>query len=53
MTVHNAAQWLEEALDSVHSQTFTGSLELSVFDDASTVSASLYCDQLGHFLVII
>ena len=37
MPIHNAAEWLEEALHSVLRQTFTGSLELSVFDDASTV----------------
>ena len=38
MTVHNAAEWLEAALRSVLQQTFTGRMELSVFDDASTVS---------------
>jgi len=37
MTVYNASKWLEEALGSVASQTFAGSLELSVFDDTSTV----------------
>ena len=37
MPIHNADEWLEEALQSVLRQTFTGSLELSVFDDASTV----------------
>lgn len=36
MPVHNAAQWLEECLQSVLNQDFTGSMELSVFDDAST-----------------
>ena len=38
MPMRNAARWLEEALQSVAAQTFAGSLELSVFDDASTVS---------------
>ena len=41
MTMHNAAQWLEEALQSVMAQTFAGSLELSVFDDASTVCRAI------------
>lgn len=36
LPVHNAAQWLEECLESILNQDFTGSLELSVFDDAST-----------------
>ena len=37
MSVFNASKWLEEVLSSVAVQTFVGSLELSVFDDASTV----------------
>uniref|UniRef100_A0A8C6TVM1 UDP-GlcNAc:betaGal beta-1,3-N-acetylglucosaminyltransferase-like 1 n=2 Tax=Neogobius melanostomus TaxID=47308 RepID=A0A8C6TVM1_9GOBI len=36
MPVHNAAQWLEECLQSILNQDFPGSMELSVFDDAST-----------------
>ncbi|XP_055013903.1 UDP-GlcNAc:betaGal beta-1,3-N-acetylglucosaminyltransferase-like protein 1 isoform X1 [Boleophthalmus pectinirostris] len=36
MPVHNAAHWLEECLESILHQDFTGSMELSVFDDAST-----------------
>ena len=39
MPVYNAANWLQETLESVCRQTFTGSLELSVFNDASTVSS--------------
>ena len=35
--VFNAAQWLEESFHSVLLQTFTGSLEVSVYNDASTV----------------
>ena len=38
MTVHNAAEWIEDALRSILAQTFQGKLELSLFDDASTVS---------------
>ncbi|CAL8285546.1 unnamed protein product [Arctogadus glacialis] len=34
--VHNASCWLEECLQAVLNQDFTGSLELSVYDDAST-----------------
>ncbi|KAG7270767.1 hypothetical protein CRUP_019407 [Coryphaenoides rupestris] len=34
--VHNASCWLEECLQGVLDQDFTGSLELSVYDDAST-----------------
>ena len=41
MTVHNAAEWLEECLRSVLAQTFTGRMELSLFNDASTVNHAL------------
>ncbi|GAB1598640.1 UDP-GlcNAc:betaGal beta-1,3-N-acetylglucosaminyltransferase-like protein 1 [Argonauta hians] len=36
LPVHNASQWLDECIKSVSDQTFTGSLELSAYDDAST-----------------
>ncbi|XP_038127850.1 UDP-GlcNAc:betaGal beta-1,3-N-acetylglucosaminyltransferase-like protein 1 isoform X1 [Cyprinodon tularosa] len=36
MPVHNASCWLEECLQAVFHQDFAGSMELSVFDDAST-----------------
>ncbi|XP_023189153.1 UDP-GlcNAc:betaGal beta-1,3-N-acetylglucosaminyltransferase-like protein 1 isoform X2 [Xiphophorus maculatus] len=36
MPVHNASSWLEECLQAIMHQDFTGSMELSVFDDAST-----------------
>ncbi|XP_008409667.1 queuosine-tRNA galactosyltransferase [Poecilia reticulata] len=36
MPVHNASCWLEECLQAIVHQDFTGSMELSVFDDAST-----------------
>ncbi|XP_041961154.1 UDP-GlcNAc:betaGal beta-1,3-N-acetylglucosaminyltransferase-like protein 1 isoform X1 [Alosa sapidissima] len=36
MPVYNASCWLEECLEAVLNQDFTGTMELSVFDDAST-----------------
>ncbi|XP_053711543.1 UDP-GlcNAc:betaGal beta-1,3-N-acetylglucosaminyltransferase-like protein 1 isoform X2 [Synchiropus splendidus] len=36
MPVHNAACWLDECLQAIILQDFTGVMELSVFDDAST-----------------
>lgn len=38
MPVYNASCWLDECLQGILQQDFTGSTELSVFDDASTVS---------------
>ena len=39
MTVYNGSRWLNDSLSSVLSQTFTdGTFELSVYNDASTVS---------------
>ncbi|KAL7845291.1 hypothetical protein AOLI_G00234830 [Acnodon oligacanthus] len=35
--VYNAAEWLDECLQAVLDQDFKGSLELSVYDDSSTV----------------
>ena len=38
MPVHNGSRWLDDCLTSIFSQAgFTGSLELSVYNDASTV----------------
>ena len=48
MTVHNAAEWIEQSLHSVLSQTFTGKMELSLFNDASTVSHTPSCMPRGH-----
>lgn len=42
MPMYNASPWLDECLQSVLDQDFTGTMELSVFDDASTVSAPPY-----------
>ncbi|XP_057700409.1 queuosine-tRNA galactosyltransferase isoform X2 [Corythoichthys intestinalis] len=36
MPVYNASCWLDECLQAILDQDFTGSMELSVFDDAST-----------------
>lgn len=42
MPMYNASPWLDECLQAVVDQDFTGNMELSVFDDASTVSALAY-----------
>uniref|UniRef100_A0A8K9UJK8 UDP-GlcNAc:betaGal beta-1,3-N-acetylglucosaminyltransferase-like 1 n=1 Tax=Oncorhynchus mykiss TaxID=8022 RepID=A0A8K9UJK8_ONCMY len=34
--VHNASCWLDECLQGIEDQDYTGSMELSVYDDAST-----------------
>ncbi|XP_043925646.1 UDP-GlcNAc:betaGal beta-1,3-N-acetylglucosaminyltransferase-like protein 1 [Protopterus annectens] len=39
LPVHNAAAWLDECLESVCQQDFEGSMELSVFNDASKDSS--------------
>uniref|UniRef100_A0A4W5K8J5 Glycosyltransferase 2-like domain-containing protein n=1 Tax=Hucho hucho TaxID=62062 RepID=A0A4W5K8J5_9TELE len=36
MPVHNASCWLDECLQGILNQDYTGSMELSVYDDAST-----------------
>ncbi|KAM7418878.1 hypothetical protein PAMA_016143 [Pampus argenteus] len=36
MPVYNASCWLDECLQAILQQDFTGTMELSVFDDAST-----------------
>ncbi|XP_075896097.1 queuosine-tRNA galactosyltransferase [Nelusetta ayraudi] len=36
MPMYNASPWLDECLQAVLDQDFTGTMELSVFDDAST-----------------
>ncbi|KAL2076752.1 hypothetical protein ACEWY4_027648 [Coilia grayii] len=36
MPVYNASCWLEECLEAILNQDFSGTMELSVFDDAST-----------------
>lgn len=39
--VFNGAQWLDKALGSILHQSFQGILEVSIFNDASTVSTGL------------
>ena len=34
--LHNAAQWLDDCLESVRQQNFSGSIQVSIFDDSST-----------------
>lgn len=36
--MYNASRWLDECLQAILDQDFTGTMEVSVFDDASTVS---------------
>ncbi|KAM9492926.1 queuosine-tRNA galactosyltransferase isoform 5-T10 [Salvelinus alpinus] len=36
MPVHNASCWLDDCLQGILNQDYTGSMELSVYDDAST-----------------
>lgn len=44
MPVYNAGTWLDECLQAIVDQDFAGSMELSVFDDASTV-----CHHFSQF----
>ena len=37
MTMRNAEQWLDESLSSLYNQTYTGHMELSVYNDGSMV----------------
>ncbi|CAG06068.1 unnamed protein product, partial [Tetraodon nigroviridis] len=57
MPVYNASCWLDECLRAISQQDFTGSLQLSVFDDASTdydgngtqrQSNALSCFSVGY-----
>lgn len=47
MPVYNAACWLDECLQAIMQQDFTGTMQLSVFDDASTVSLFLQVPKQG------
>ena len=42
MPMYNASCWLDECLQAILHQDYTGTMELSVFDDASTVCLFLY-----------
>lgn len=42
MPMYNASPWLDECLQAIVDQDFIGTMELSVFDDASTVSVFVF-----------
>lgn len=44
LPVHNAEQWLDECLESVYNQDFSGTLEVSIYDDCCTDRSSLLVD---------
>lgn len=45
MPVFNAAKYLEEAFASILNQTWKESLEISIFNDASTDNSTVICDH--------
>jgi cellulose synthase/poly-beta-1,6-N-acetylglucosamine synthase-like glycosyltransferase len=47
LPVHNAEQWLDECLQSVLQQDFEGTMELSIFNDASKVFMDLLLGGLA------
>ena len=58
MPVHNGSRWLDDSLTSVLAQTFTGSLELSAYNDASNVShnattVNYSIDHIGDYNTIL
>lgn len=48
MPVYNASCWLDECLQAIIQQDFSGTMQLSVFDDASTVSVFLQLQKRGR-----
>lgn len=50
MPLHNAQPWLQECLQSVEDQDFDGSLELSVFNDASCDESALILECFSEQL---
>lgn len=48
MPVYNASCWLDECLQAIIQQDFSGTMQLSVFDDASTVSVFLHLQKRGR-----
>ncbi|KAG8193532.1 hypothetical protein JTE90_003743 [Oedothorax gibbosus] len=48
--VHNAEEWLEECLQSVLDQDFTGTMELSAYNDASTDGSQEILDAFSDRL---
>lgn len=51
MPVYNASCWLDECLQAILVQDFSGSMELSVFDDASTVGFVGIFTQVKEYIV--
>ena len=50
LPVHNAGQWLDECLESIHNQDFVGTLEVSIYNDCSTDGSSSLIDEwCGRF----
>lgn len=45
LPVYNAELWLEDCLQSVYDQTFSGCLELSAYNDSSTVCIVVFTLQ--------
>ena len=41
MPMRNAAPWLSEAMESLLAQSYDGPMELTVFNDGSSVSLSI------------
>ena len=53
MPVHNASNYLNETLSSLLFQSYDGELELSIFDDASTVSQSKGCLSAALYVFVV
>ena len=45
LPVYNAEKWLDETLHSVLQQNFEGQFELSIYNDASTVSIQTHSQR--------
>ena len=44
VALFNASEYLEECLDSILSQTYSGAIEVSIYDDASTDNSRAVLD---------
>ena len=49
--MRNAEQWLDESLSSLYNQTYTGHMELSVYNDGSMVT--LYTHYNSYVYVFL
>ena len=45
LPVHNAEQWLDECLQSIYNQDYSGAFEVSIFNDHSTDSSSFLIEE--------